>query len=160
MSYVKFNEKNIGTEWVASQQDGDGWYEVPEEHEGHNFYKLENGIVVPLANEDLTNYHLNRFRASRQGRIRVTIRQILSGTDWLIQRHIEQVSLKSETSLSTLEYQSLIEYRAALRSLSNQELTAEDIQILEYPLKERNPITFVDELEFLSKLKPEALPPN
>jgi len=155
MSYVKFNEKNISTEWVVSEQEGDGWYEVPEEHEGHNFYKLENGIVVPLVDEDLKNYHLDRFKVSRQERVRITIRQILSGTDWLVQRHTEQVSLGAETSLSDSEYQSLIEYRSDLRSLSNEELTVEDFESPIYPLKERHAITFAEELEFLSKLKPE-----
>ena len=157
MSYVKFNEKNISTQWSATEQEGDGWYEVPTEHEGHNFYQLKDGEVVPLSTENLENFHLNRFRASRQGRVRLTIRQILNNTDWLVQRHTEQVSLGTETSLSDLEYQNLIEYRADLRSLANEDLTAEDFDPPVYPLKERNPIIFVDELESLSKLSPEGI---
>ena len=159
MPYVKFNEKNISTQLVETEQEGDGWYEVPKEHEGYNFYELKDGTVIPLSNEKLESYDLGRFRASRQGRVRITMRQILNNTDWLVQRHTEQVSLGVETSLSDSEYQSLIEYRAALRSLGNQELTTEDFDPPIYPLKNRNPITFDEELEFLSKLKPEAIGP-
>ena len=157
MSYVQFNEKNISTAWAASEQEGDGWYEVPEEHEGHNFYKLVDGDVFPLSGKDLENFHLDTFRVSRQERVRIAIKMILSNTDWLVQRHTEQVGLGGETSLSKAEYGSLVEYRNALRILSNEELTTEDFDVPTYSLSDRYPITFADELEYLSKLSPEEI---
>jgi hypothetical protein len=147
MSYVKFNEKNISTEWVISEQEGDGWYEVPEEHEGHNFYKLENGIVVPLVDNDLDNYKNDLFVRNKTNLIKLAVSRILTDTDWLVQRHTEQTSLDAETSLEDSEYQSLIAYRSSLRNLSNQEITLEEFESPEYPFKERYPNSFADELE-------------
>lgn len=158
MSYVKFNEKNISIEWASQKQDGDGWYEIPEEHDGHNFYKLEGGKVLPIAGDELESFNKNLFTESRKQNVKLTIRDILSATDWLVQRHTEQVSLGGETSLSKVEYESLIQYRAELRTLSNQEFSAEDFDIPTYPLNERYPISSTNNLEYLSNLSSEVFP--
>ena len=151
MSYVKFNEQKISIQWAATEQESEGWYEVPEEHEGHNFYKLENEIVLPLTENEIDNYKNDLFVKNKTNLIKLTVSKILSDTDWLVQRHSEQTSLSVETSLSDLEYQSLIEYRSSLRDLSNQEITLDEFDSPEYPFKERYPNTFADELKLICK---------
>jgi hypothetical protein len=157
MAYVKFNERNISTEWVLSPQETEGWYEVPEEYDGHNFYKLVDGKVLPLLENELSENNFRRFKMSRQARIKECIRRILTQTDWLSQRHSEQLNLNIETSLTDVEYQSLIEYRSSLRSLSNQDLTLDNFELPEYPFEQRYPLQFVTELQSLYNLEPEAI---
>ena len=159
MSYVRFNEQNISIQWTATEQEGDGWYQVPEEHEGFNFYKLENNQVLPLAQVEEKEYKRNVFKGAFQISIKAAVSSILTETDWLVQRHSEQVYTNGETSLTDIEYEELIQYRSDLRALSNQDSYPEEYVIPEFPLKSRYSFKFVEDLESLLQSIPQEFLP-
>lgn len=154
MAYVQFNEQNISTVQVLTEQEGDGWYLIPTEHEGHSFYKLVDGKVVPFSETEVEQFNRNTFKKSYQTELKTKISLVLTETDWLIQRHSEQSSSNGETSLSDAEYSSLVEYRSNLRSLSNADLYPEEYVLPEFPLKNRYSFGSIDNLESLSSLIP------
>ena len=159
MSYVKFNDQNISEVQSLYEQEGEGWYQVPEEHEGHNFYKLVNGQVIPFTENEIKQHNRDVFKSSYQKSIRLSVSNILSETDWLVQRHLEQSSSEEETSLSNSEYSSLLAYRSSLRSLTSANLYPEEYVIPEFPLKDKYYFYWIKDLENLHKGIPQELIP-
>lgn len=45
---------------------------------------------------------------------------LLGGSDWIVQRHADELALGGVTTLTMAQYQSLLQYRQALRNLPKQ----------------------------------------
>lgn len=119
MPYVKFSSNNYSTDYTLSvtEEDPDfsSWYEVPS----RGAYKLVDGVVQECSFEE----HENSFIAGRKPPYMVELKNyvahFLNDTDWLVQRHREQVETEATTSLTAEEYTQLTSYRQYLRELSN-----------------------------------------
>lgn len=79
----------------------------------------------------------------------------LSDSDWLVQRHKEQVETGSTTSLTTEEYTELLSYRQYLRGLSSKDDYDETFAFREFALKGRYCILTYSNLEDLFPIIPE-----
>lgn len=115
------------------------WYEVPEEllESGHPFYVLENSVLRAPTSEEKEQdlYEMNtpmvRYDLGRN------IELFLNQTDWLITRHREQVDAGATTSLTTTEFQDLVNYRDYLRNLHNSDIDYRTYNLQEYTLNDR-----------------------
>lgn len=159
MAYVKFNEQNISEVYVASEQEGDGWYEVPQEYEGSTRFKLVNGQVVPLTDKDELQYRRDTFKSGYQNSLKINIARVLTETDWLIQRHSEQTLSNATTALTSKEIEDLLKYRSDLRELSNENLYPEEYVIPSFPLANKYSFFSITGLESLSQSIPHDLIP-
>lgn len=159
MSYVKFNDQNISEVQSLHEQEGEGWYEIPSEHEGASLYRLVNGEVTPFTANEFKQHNREVFKSSYQKSIKISVSNVLTETDWLVQRHLEQSSSEEETSLSITEYSSLLSYRSSLRSLTSADLYPEEYVIPEFPLKDKYSFRWIEDLENLHKSIPQELIP-
>lgn len=157
MGYLKFNDQNIGEVFSLDRpEDITGWYEIPEDYHTLSHFKLVDGVVIPFTEEEILQRNRDSFKKSYQIDLKIHISNVLSDTDWLVQRHKEEIDAGS-TTLTTEEYQSLIQYRANLRAITNMDLYPNEYVIPEYPLSERYPINGLKLLlEFIAMI-PEDL---
>jgi len=65
------------------------------------------------------------------------VQYFLTDSDWLIQRHREQVETGSTTSLTEEEYNEFLSYRQYLRELTSKEDYDETFVFREFALKDR-----------------------
>lgn len=127
---------------IISQQpfdDDNNWYEIPEEllEVGYPFYVLENSVLrAPTPEEkDQDLYELNTPMVKSD--LSRNIELFLNQTDWLVTRHRDQVDAGSTTSLTTTEFQDLVNYRGYLRSLHNSDIDYRTYSLQEYTLNDR-----------------------
>lgn len=159
MAYVKFNDQNISEVYVVSEQEGDGWYEVPQQYEGSGRFKLVNGQVVPFTDQEDLQLRRNTFKSSYQNDLKINIGRVLTETDWLVQRHTEQVQSNSSTSLTDKEFEDLLKYRSDLRALSNEDLYPEEYVIPTFPLANKYTFFPISILGSLHEIIPQELIP-
>lgn len=157
MGYLKFNENNINEQFSLDKpEDIDGWYEIPEEYHQLNYFRLVDGSVIPFTEEEVLQYRKELFKKSYQFDLKINVSSVLTDTDWLVQRHKEEVDAGS-TTLTSEEYQSLVQYRASLRALTNSDLYPNEYVIPSYPLAEKYPISSENFLVNLPNIIPDEL---
>ena len=66
--------------------------------------------------------------------IRLKRDQLLSDTQWLVQRHRDQIEVAEPTTLTSDQYKALLTYRQALRDVPTQTGFPDDIIFPKYPL--------------------------
>jgi CMP-N-acetylneuraminic acid synthetase len=159
MAYVKFNDQNISEVYVSSEQEDDGWYEVPQQYEGIIKFKLVNGQVLPFTDQEDLQHRRDTFKSSYQNDLKINVSRVLTETDWLIQRHSEQIQSNESTSLTNKEFEDLLKYRSDLRSLSNEDLYPEEYVIPSFPLLNRYSFFSITTLESLNQIIPQELIP-
>jgi hypothetical protein len=152
--YCAFDENFIVQETTISETEPDygssKWYLVPEEIENCRFFKLVDETVVALDESEIREYYESLTNKAFFDNLRVKTSNSLLLTDWLVQRHTEQVSAKVKTSLNESEFNSLISWRQKMRDISNStHKDPSEITIPEYPLKSRYPLPLIDnEIDF------------
>lgn len=146
MAYVQFGEDNLSCCYSSATEEpsGEDWYLVPEGSEGKTFYKLVDGNVVALSLEEVQEHHANLIANAQRRDVKNIVSTILGKTDWLVQRHTEQVALNTTTSLTESEYSDLVLYRAQIRELSNNTNLSFPLDYPEFPLENRYPLRLVD----------------
>jgi len=77
------------------------------------------------------------FHTNFQQEIKRMVSLFLASTDWLMQRHRDQVESNHSTSLTEEEYTELLSYRQYLRDLSAQTEFDDTFVFREFALKDR-----------------------
>lgn len=60
--------------------------------------------------------------------------QLLGDTQWLVQRHRDQIEVAEPTTLTDDQYKALLTYRQALRDITKQEGFPKEVIYPEYPI--------------------------
>jgi hypothetical protein len=142
MPYIQFGSNNYSVAYIENEPliKTSDWYELPEGLEENSHYKLVDGVVQVCTEDELRNAfyaanphlkdHFNHILSSN-------IVDFLSNTDWLIQRHSEQISSSLTTSLTDDEYNYIVQYRHYLRELTNQNHDKETFVFQEFTMNDR-----------------------
>lgn len=154
MGYLKFNDQNNVEEFSSSvPSDITGWYEIPEEYHHLSHFKLIDGIVIPLTEDERLQKEKDTFKKSFQKDLKMQVSRILTDTDWLVQRHTEELNSNSQsTTLNVEEFQSLLEYRANLRAMTNQDLYPEQYVFPNNTLAEKYRTVSMADLDILKTI--------
>jgi hypothetical protein len=108
MIYIKFDENNIQEQTVSTEESpGQDWHVIPSNTDG-KFYKLSNGVPVPMTEKELEDYRFDLKRTwviqdARNKRDRALIE-----SDWT------QLSTSPLSDAKKTEWET---YRQALRDL-------------------------------------------
>ena len=108
MIYIKFDDNNIQEQTlIAEESPGQDWHVIDSNMDG-KFYKLSNGVPVPMTEQELEDYRFNLKRTwviqdARNKRDRALIE-----SDWT------QLSTSPLSDAKKTEWET---YRQALRDL-------------------------------------------
>ena len=80
---------------------------------------------------------MSKFHSGFEPLVKPMIKEFLTSTDWLVQRHKEQLDTETTTSLTAEEYVELISYRQYLRQLSSQTEFDDSFEFQEFGLRDR-----------------------
>lgn len=138
MSFVLFDEDGYHVQYHnTSISPGDSWYEVPPEIDNVGLYKLVDGTVSILTEEEDIERRKKSFLKLTIIDLKRFISNFLSQTDWFITRHKEQLETNLDTSLTEDQYTEILSYRTYLRNISNQDniLETSEFRELNFPQK-------------------------
>lgn len=157
MPYVLFGPNNYSVAYLTNPPviGVEDWYELPEGIDQNVNYKLVDGIVQVCTEEEIRSafYSDNPYLKDHFNEVVSScIKQFLNDTDWLIQRHSEQVAAGLTTSLTDDEYAYIIGYRQYLRELTNQTLNKETFTFQEFTMNNKyNYLSYNTLIEFLNE---------
>ena len=104
----------------AYSNNGKSWRSVEPD------WDLEDGEVLFLEEPtaDQLAEKFPQYEASRIASIAIEMRAqrdtALAATDWLVQRHRDEIDMNGKTTLSSDQFKALLSYRDNLRNLPNQ----------------------------------------
>lgn len=157
MPYILFGPNNYSVAYMANPPllNAEDWYELPEGMEENAHYKLVDGVVQVCGEEELRSafYASNPHLKDHFNTVVLSyIKEFLSDTDWLIQRHSEQVAASVTASLTDDDYAYLVGYRQYLRELTNQTLVKETFTFQEFTMNNRyNYLSYNALIDFLNE---------
>ena len=108
MIYIKFGEDNIQEQTTVTEESpGQDWYVIPSNTDG-KFYKLSDGVPVPMTEKELEDYRFNLRKNSIIREVKMRRDRALIESDWT-QLPTSPLSDAKKTEWET--------YRQALRDL-------------------------------------------
>lgn len=105
----------------AIRKDGQGWRTVESEADcaaDEIYSETQPDLITP----DLAVIERNKRDA------------LLNDTQWLVQRHRDQIEVGEQTTLTNEEYKALLTYRQALRDVTLQKDFPTEVIYPEYPI--------------------------
>ncbi|MHA3059901.1 tail fiber assembly protein [Acinetobacter sp. ANC 4636] len=105
----------------AIKKDGTGWRAVDSEADcmaDETYSKTQPALISPDLSVEM------RLKRDR----------LLSDTQWLVQRHRDQIEVSDPTTLTADQYKALLTYRQALRDVPTQSGFPSNIVWPSYPL--------------------------
>lgn len=118
MQIVKLKYSDSTEQYVVATMEDSSVATIPVDSTG--WYNdllneaLESGMEIEpfMTEEEKSKAAANEIRAKRN--------QLLSGTDWLVLRHIRETGLGLDSTLTEDQYKQLEEYRQSLTDLPEQ----------------------------------------
>lgn len=105
----------------AVKKDGSGWRSIESEAD-------------LLEDETYSKTQPDPITADLALQVRVNRDALLTNSQWLIQRHRDQIEVSEPTTLTTDQYKALLKYRQDLRDVPTQTGFPDDIIFPKYPL--------------------------
>lgn len=155
--YAKFSEQGF-IQFCHAYPDGvtpedNSFIKIPHNDlELNKVWRLVNGNPIIVDIEELTDTFLGITEVDEdKDKLNQWISPVLSSTDWILQRHSEQVIRQiDQTSITDQKYQEILLYRENLRSLTPQIIIEPNFLLMNHPLNEydlyhRNLISYINE---------------